>query len=313
MNLLLPIVAFVVFPGFVFTAVVGLLSTWIDRKVTARIHARVGPPWYQPFVDTVKLLGKETLVPEGAKRAGFLLAPLLGLAAVTLASTILWSGAVNMPWRTSFVGDLIVIIYLLIMPSLAIIMGGSASGNPFGAFGASREMKLVMAYELPFLLAIFTAVYKMGGMLKIDEIVAYQATNGAVMQNISCIIAFIVSLLCIQAKLAYVPFDMPEAEQEIIAGPFTEYSGAPLAAFKLTRAMMLFTLPVFLVTVFMGGFTWSGWSILWGILKYVGILVFIILVKNTNPRLRIDQAVRFFWLPWTILAVIGLALAILGY
>lgn len=310
MNFLFAILAFIV--GFIVTAVVGLISTWIDRKVTARIHARVGPPLLQPFYDVVKLLGKETLIPKGAKRAGFLLAPLLGLAGVTLASIILWSGIL---WHGpeppfSFVGDLIVVIYLLILPSLAIILGGSASGNPLGAVGASREMKLVMAYELPFLLAIFTAVYKLSGTLKIDGLVTQTAHP---IGSISGVIAFIVTLLCIQAKLAYVPFDIPEAEQEIIAGPFTEYSGAPLAAFKLTRAMLLFTLPVFLITVFMGAYASSGWlGILWGILTYVGILVFIILVKNTNPRLRIDQAVKFFWLPWTILAVIGLVLAIVG-
>lgn len=310
MNFLLAILTFIV--GFIITAVVGLISTWIDRKVTARIHARKGPPLLQPFYDVVKLLGKETLVPKSAKRTGFLLAPLLGLAGVTLASTILWSGIL---WHGSeapfsFVGDLIVVIYLLIMPSLAIIIAGSSSSNPFGAVGASREMKLVMAYELPFLLAIFTVVYKLDGILKIDGLVAQTAHP---IGSISGVIAFIVTLLCIQAKLAYVPFDIPEAEQEIIAGPFTEYSGAPLAAFKLTRAMMLFTLPVFLIILLMGAYASSGWlGLLWGVLTYVGILVFIILVKNTNPRLRIDQAVKFFWVPWTILAVIGLVLAIIG-
>jgi NADH-quinone oxidoreductase subunit H len=115
-----------------------------------------------------------------------------------------------------------------------------------------------------------------------------------------------------QAKLTLAPFDIPEAEQEIMAGPFIEYSGPPLAIFKLTRSMMLFTMPVFLITMFLGGLRFEGWSIFWSIVKYLLILVLIILVKNTNPRLRIDQALRFFWLRLLPLALIGFVLALLG-
>jgi NADH-quinone oxidoreductase subunit H len=115
-----------------------------------------------------------------------------------------------------------------------------------------------------------------------------------------------------QAKLALVPFDMPEAETEIIGGPFIEYSGTPLAIFKLTRAMMLFTIPMFLVVVFMGGVSLSFPSIIWGVLKYVLLLVIIVLIRNTNPRLRIDQAVKLFWGPITILAVAAVILAFMG-
>ena len=97
-----------------------------------------------------------------------------------------------------------------------------------------------------------------------------------------------------------------------MAGPFIEYSGPPLAIFKLTRSMMLFTMPVFLITMFLGGLRFEGWSILWSIVKYLVILVLIILVKNTNPRLRIDQALRFFWLRLFPLALIGFVLALLG-
>ena len=99
---------YLIFPGFLFTAVAGLLATWVDRKVTARVHWRVGPPWYQPFADTVKLLGKEVLVPAGAKSTGFLIAPVIGLAAATLASTILWMASLYP--ESSFVGDSIVVL-----------------------------------------------------------------------------------------------------------------------------------------------------------------------------------------------------------
>ena len=126
-------------------------------------------------------------------------------------------------------------------------------------------------------------------------------------------IAAIIILLSIQAKLSFVPFDIPEAETEIIAGPYVEYSGSALAVFKLSKAMMLFTMPVFLVIMFMGGIRLNPpISILWGILKYVALLVIIVLIRNTNPRVRIDQAVRFFWGPVTLIAAAAAILALLG-
>lgn len=301
---------FIVFPGLLFTAGVGLLTTWVDRKVSARVQWRVGPPWYQPFADMLKLLGKEIVIPEGARRTGFLLAPLAGLAAVGVVSTMLW--LTNMRGE-GFVGDLIAVIYLLTIPSLGMIMGASASSNPLSSVGASREMKLILAYELPFVIAIFTAVTKASPMtLKLTGLLQYQGANGVLLGNASCIIAFIVTILCVQAKLTYAPFDIPEAETEIMDGTHLEYSGAALAAVKLTQAMMLFTLPILLITVFWGGLSLTGWGLVYTVVKYLIIVTVIVLIKNTNPRVRIDQAVKFFWGPVTVLAIIGMVLAIAG-
>ncbi|MFB0527799.1 MAG: complex I subunit 1 family protein [bacterium] len=301
---------FIIFPGFLFTALVGLLVSWIDRKVTARVQWRVGPPILQPVYDFVKLLGKETIAPQAGSKLTFLLSPIFGLAAVTIVSTLLWLVMI-FPEKT-FVGDLIVVIYLMTIPSISIIIGGFASGNPLASLGASREMKMILAYELPFILAIFTPVIKAQGIIRLGDLLQYQWTNSIFLNSWSGFIAFVVAIICMQAKLALVPFDIPEAETEIIAGPYIEYSGAPLALHKLTRWMMLFVVPMFLVIMFMGGIVFSGWHILWGILKYVFLLVLIILIRNTNPRLRIDQAIKFFWGPMTILAVIGVILAFLG-
>ncbi|MFA4843660.1 MAG: complex I subunit 1 family protein [Candidatus Margulisiibacteriota bacterium] len=298
------LLATLIMPGFLFTAVMGLLATWVDRKVTARLQYRVGPPWFQPFADVAKLLGKETMVPEGASRLVFLGAPLLGLAAVTFVGTMLWT--LNVDRSASFVGDLIVLIYLLTLPSLAVIIGASASRNPLAALGASREMKLILAYELSFILAVFTVVLKTGTLL-IGGIVNYQAVHGLTITSLSGAIAFLVALLVIQAKLGAVPFDIPEAEQELAGGAFIEYSGPALAVFRLTRAMLYFILPSLLVTLFLGGID------VWFIVKYIAVLTLVILIKNTNPRLRIDQAIRFFWGPVTVVAMIGFALALAGW
>ncbi|MEW5816431.1 MAG: complex I subunit 1 family protein, partial [Spirochaetota bacterium] len=201
------IFAFLVFPGFIFTVVAGLFSTWIDRKVSARVQWRVGPPLGQPVYDVLKLLGKETLLPEKGNRTLFILAPILGLSAVTIVSTILWLANVG---EVSFVGDLIVVVYLLILPSISVMLGGLSSANPLAATGASREMKLILAYELPFLICLATVIVKSGLSIKLTEIAGIP-----VIGSISGVLAFLISLFCIQAKLGFPPFDIAEAETEI--------------------------------------------------------------------------------------------------
>ncbi|MFH1889238.1 MAG: complex I subunit 1 family protein [Candidatus Omnitrophota bacterium] len=297
---------YLIFPGFLFSTCIGLIAGWIDRKVTARIHWRVGPPWYQNFVDIVKLLGKETIIPEGAAKLTFLLAPLLGLLSTALVATIL-GVTVRLPLE-SFVGDLIVVLYLLIIPAISIIIGASSSRNSLASVGASREMKLVLSYELPFILSIIAVIIKSAASIQLGSILNHQINFGSNLASWSGALAFIVTILCMQAKLGFVPFDMAEAEQEIMAGSYIEYSGLPLAIFKLTRALLLYTIPLLLIILFWG----SNLTPLALIGKYVALLVIIILIKNTNPRLRIDQALRFFWGPVTAIALIAVVLALFG-
>jgi NADH-quinone oxidoreductase subunit H len=296
--------AFLIFPGFLYSAVLGLVSTWVDRKVTARVQWRVGPPFLQPFYDFLKLMGKETLLPVSANRVVFLAAPVVSLAAVTLVSTILWLANLT---GSAFIGDLIVVVYLLLLPSLFLILGGMASGNPLATTGASREMKLILAYELPFLICLAVVILKSGLGISLASV-----SRSPIVTSISGALAAVVSLLCVQAKLGFTPFDVAEAETEIMAGPYIEYSGAPLALFKLAQAILLFELPVFLITVFLGGIHLRGWGILWFVLEYVAILALIVVIKNTNPRIRIDQAVRFFWRYLTPTAFAAFLLAAIG-
>ena len=297
-----PLFWFLIFPGFIFSSFVGLLLTWVDRKVTARIQWRVGPPIYQPFADFLKLLSNETMIPNGASKLLFLLAPILSVAAMTAVGAMIFT--MNFFPSQSFLGDLIVLIYLLAFPPLATIIGASASKNPLSAVGASREMTLYFGYELPFITAIIIAIIKAGGAIRIGEIVSYQQISGPILYSFSGIIATIVVLLSMQAKLGYVPFDMAEAEQELMAGVYTEYSGFALALFKLSKAMMLFLLPCLIITLF-----WGGLSSFWAILKFLIFVILVILIKNTNPRLRIDQALKFFWVGVMPLAIIGIILA----
>lgn len=303
-------ILYLILYGFILTAVIGLLASWIDRKVTARVQYRVGPPILQPLIDIIKLLGKETLIPNNVSTITFLGAPLVGVGSAILVSTILWINNINL--NQAFVGDLIVCIYLLTMPSLSIIMGGFASGNPLASIGASREMKLILSYELPFILAISVPVIKSGYSIRMGEIIAVQIQNGAFAMSYSGVLALIVGVLCVQAKLGLVPFDIAEAETEIVSGPLVEYSGAGLALYKLMKNMLLFILPFFLIILFMGGLRFNGIDILYSALKVVGLVALITVIRNTNPRVRIDQAVRFFWGPVTAIAIIAVILAYKG-
>jgi len=310
MDILKPLFYLLIFPGLLFTAVLGLFFMWVDRKVTALIQSRIGPPWYQCYADIGKLLYKQVIIPEGSNRLSFVSAPLLGLAGISLAGGIIWM--VNINRNVSFVGDLIVVMYLLVLPSLALIIGGAASRNPFSSVGASREMTMVFAYELPFILAIVTSVIKARSVV-FEDIIAYQLHNGAMIASASGVFASIVFFICMLAKLCYLPFDIPEAESEIIGGTLAEYSGSLLAIFKLTNAMMLLILPLFLITLFLRGIDFSSVAgILFLTLKYLIILTLVILVKSTHPRLRIDQALKFFLGPVTALAIISMILTMLG-
>ncbi|MGR8918383.1 MAG: complex I subunit 1 family protein [Gammaproteobacteria bacterium] len=297
-----------VFPGLLFTATAGLVTSWVDRKLTARVQMRAGPPLLQPFYDVGKLLIKETCVPAGGAVGLFLLAPLIGLAGVALASTILWRALID-PAAT-FMGDLVVLLYLLMMPALGTILGAFASQNPLASLGGSREIKLMIAYELPFLLAVLVPVIQ-GGSLRLGEIVS-QAPAAALPSGV---VALGVAVVCTQAKLALVPFDVPEAEAELSGGAYVEYSGPPLAMFRLTRAMMLFTMPVLLVALFAGGAVLAGGWLAWlgGAALWLVLLAIVIVLHNTTPRLRTDQAVAFLWGPVSAVAAVAVVLAAIGW
>jgi NADH-quinone oxidoreductase subunit H len=282
----------------------GLVASWIVRKVSAVVQYRIGPPVLQPFYDVMKLMGKETLIPQDSQQAVFIAAPLVGLAGALVLAIILLRTALT---QEPFGGDIIVAIYLMVLPSLALIFGSSASASPHAAIGTSREMKLVMGYELPLVLAFVVVIIKTGGTLNLAAIGA-----NATVFSISNMLAFLVALLCVQAKLGFVPFDIAEAETELGSGVLMEYSGPLLAVWKVMQAALLVVLPLFLVMVFLGGFGTGLAGALAGIGKYVVVLVLIILIKNTNPRVRIDQAMKFFWVYCGLALVVAVALAIIS-
>jgi len=318
MNILEVLFYLLVFPGLAFSSNVGLFFSWIDRKLAAKLQYRIGPPLYQPWADMIKLCAKELIIPDQAHRFWFILAPLISLSAMIIAPLIL--PIIYTPAPLNFVGDIIVLLYLIALPVLAAMIAGWASANPYASIGAQREVVQLFSYELPLLVSIFTIVLSIQPFsLRIDDIVSWQFAHGPFLFKVSGLLAFIVAFFATQATLTLAPFDIPDAKTEIVAGPYTEYSGAALMLFRLSQSTRLFILPWFLSTIFLGGlivdFTNSTTIALTSViatLKLLGVLIALSVVRLINPRVRIDQLLRFFWLPLTVVAFIGLLLAYYG-
>jgi len=303
---------FLVFPGLLFAAVIGAFLSWFDRKITARVQFRKGPPLLQPFYDFFKLLlVKETILPKQGSALIFLLAPVFAVFGATMAGVFILLPLLNI--TTGFRGDLLVIFYLLTIPSFSYIIGALASANPLAAVGGSREMKLILSYELTFLLVIAGIIMKSAQHFDLYTIIHTQQASHPFIGSISGVLLFIVGIFCIQAKLAFVPFDMPEAETEITDGMFIEYSGSAYALIKLAKYIKLFILPALLIAVLMNGFRLDGIHLLWAVLKVLAVVLIITLIRNTNPRIKIRQAIRFFAIWMNLLAVIALILIEFGY
>ncbi len=302
---------FFIFPGLLFAATIGAFLSWFDRKITARVQFRQGPPLLQPFYDFFKLLlVKETILPKQGSPLIFLLAPIFAVFGATMAGVFILLPLFNI--TTGFRGDLLVIFYLLTIPSFSYIIGALASGNPLAAIGGSREMKLILGYEMTFILVIAGVIMKCGQNFDLYTIIQTQQDGSPFIGSISGVILFIVGIFCVQAKLGLVPFDMPEAEAEITDGIFIEYSGAAYAMIKLAKYMMFFILPAFIVALLMGGFNLHGINILWAVLKVLAVVLLLTLIRNTNPRVKIKQAINFFMIWMNLLAVIAIVLIAFG-
>lgn len=302
---------FFVFPGLLFAGAVGGLLSWFDRKVTAWVQFRRGPVLLQPFYDFLKLLlVKETIVPAKGSVLTFLSAPVAGLFGASISAVFVLLPALGI--TSGFRGDIIVIFYLLTIPSISWVIGALASGNPLAAVGASREIKLLIGFELTLLLIFAAVIMKSGMSISLYEIIARQQESGALIGSLSGVLLFIALIFCIQAKLGLVPFDIAEAETELSEGAFIEFSGPPYAIIKFTKYIMLFVLPALAGALLLGGLPVGGISVLWSLLKILAVVLLLTLIRNTNPRVKVGQAMRFFLIWMNALVVIAIVLSYLG-
>lgn len=281
-----------IFPGFIFLIIFSLAAEFIDRKIYARLQNRVGPPWFQPLADFIKLLAKEDIVPAESNPKMFKVAPIFALAAAICAFLYIPL------WKTdslfSFNGDVIVVLYLLTLPTLAFFIGGWYSTSLYSRIGSVRCLTQLFAYEVPLFMGILASALLANTWSLKEMAVFYTAHPWFWAFNL---LGFSVSLISLLGKLEKVPFDIPEAETEIVAGGFTEYGGRMLAFLRMTLDVELITGSALLALVFFPfGLNLNptvGFIIF--IIKILFIVSLIALLRTVVARLRIDQMINFCW------------------
>ncbi len=294
--------------GVILVATVPLLwiifSIWLERKIAGRIQDRVGPnrtgPYglFQSIADLGKLLTKEDITPDGADRPIYNIAPLLSVA----SSVLVWA---VIPFSRQLIGaDLnIGALYFAAVGSLgtlAIMLAGWSSNNKYALLGAFRVTAQLISYEIPMVLAILVPVL-LAGTMGMQGIVEGQNIWYIFVAPISAFIFFTSSL----AEAGRSPFDLIEAESELVAGYNTEYSGMKFGMFMAAEFMHAFTISVLTTILFLGGWRGPGANIegVVGVLIGVGYLLVkslivyfvVMLIRNTVPRVRIDQMMSFNW------------------
>ncbi|MDD1712355.1 MAG: NADH-quinone oxidoreductase subunit H [Methanoregulaceae archaeon] len=287
------------FPGFFFLFIYALFLSYVDRKIAARMQQRIGPPIFQPFADFIKMLGKEVINPHGVDWRVFDAIPLIALAAVMTAFLYV---PVTGASPLAFPGDLVVVLYLMALPTIALFLLGWLSRNIFSAMGGVRAVTQLFIYEVPFFLALLTPAI-MAGSWSISEIVRWQQHN--LWLVIFQPIGFIVAIVGLQAKLERTPFDIPEAETEIVAGPWTELTGRRLALMHLTTEVSLVVGSALIAALFLGGpmLPWTlsppwlngaiGFCLF--LAKTLAILFVLSSITVATGRLRIDQLNDIGW------------------
>jgi NADH-quinone oxidoreductase subunit H len=279
-----------------FVMVNALFLVWLERKVSAGFQQRLGPmevgPWglLQTFADALKLMGKELITPKAVNKKVFLIAPVIAfLPAPLLIAAIPIADGLG-------ISDLNVgAVYVLAISNIALIgifMAGWSSNNKYSLLGAMRAVAQNISYEIPMLLSLMCVIL-IAGSMKLSDIVAAQHTLPfLVLQPV----AFLVYFICSVAESNRTPFDIPEAESELVAGYHTEFTGMRFALFFLGEYTQVFVLSAVVTLLFLGG--WNGpflpgW--VWFFLKTYFIIFIVMWLRWTYPRLRSDQLMNFNW------------------
>lgn len=290
-----------IYPGIAYMVALALFLEWLDRKFVAKLQNRVGPYYagpgglLQPLADFIKLLTKESIVPAGADSPLFTLCPVAAFVVVTIAASFVPMTATRGLLSTE--GDAIAVLACVTVYLLLVYTAGAASSSRYSLVGAVRAAHMLLGFELPLMLSSL-GVSALAGSFKLSEIAARGAWRAPWLH----IVGFAIFLIAAEAELDRLPFDIPEAEQEIVSGWLVEYSGWRLALFRLTKDMELLLLSGLAVTLFLGGPLGpappSAEHLLYPLyfLAKTAFVVFLLsLIRAASARIRLDQFVALCW------------------
>lgn len=293
-----------------FIAVSAMFLIWWERKVSAHIQSRLGPMrvgWHgalQPIADTVKLLLKENIVPARADKMVWWLAPFFAVVPSVMVFVAIPFG------KNLIVKDLnIGVLYIMAVSSicvLGIFMAGWGSNNKYSLLGGMRSAAQIISYEIPLILSMIIVCLHTGS-LSMEKIVAAQSGHWYILHP-TLLLAFVIYMISATAEVNRVPFDIPEAESELVAGFHTEYSGMKFAMFFVGEYTNVFIVSAIATTLFLGG--WHGPilpPVAWFLIKTYGIVTVLMWVRWTFPRVRVDQLMGFAWKVLTPVSFLNLA------
>jgi NADH-quinone oxidoreductase subunit H len=312
--------AILVFIGGVF----GMLYRGIDRKLVARMQGRVGPPIVQPFRDVQKLLMKENIIPDGAISWLFNAAPFLAL--ISTGSLLLFIPLFGQLALLERYGDVILVLYLLIIPSLAFVVGGFASSSPYATVGAQREMIIMMSYEAPLAVVVLGIAWRISQVADanpflMSTVAQYPIWNLLGPVGIVGALFMLLTLVVVTVgEAAKVPFDVAEAETEIAGGLLVEYSGRNLSLFYLSDVIKTFAMASLVVALFipynLSPALGVGAALAAGIIDglfflvkvFAVMFVSVSLIRAGMARFKISQASTVYVIVMTAIALVGMLL-----
>jgi len=305
-----------VFPGLIFLLILAFFYEWIDRKFFARVQNRIGPMMagpaglFQPLADFLKLVSKEDIVPAACEKVLFDATPIfyfaLPLTALFLVPIATQTALV------AFEGDLIFMMFIFTLIVITVFLAGWSSMSRFGIIGAVRSALQMLSYEIPLALAMIGPAIA-AGSLSISTIAQWQSNHaswGLWLQPIG----FGTAIVCMLAELEFVPFDIPEAETEIVAGWRTEFSGRKLALFKLGRDLELVLASALITSLFLGGAQQVGAipPTVMFLAKTIPVILLFSFLRSIFARLRIDQMTSGMWKYLLPIAILQLLLILFG-
>jgi len=306
---------FTTFPGFTFAAIFStVFMVWVERKFIAKVQLRVGPEYagrfegiLQNFADLFKLLFKEMLIPNDVDKAVFVAIP---LALMFISGSLL---ALVPLGPTTFIADppigAIFVFAIISFTPLVVMLAGWASNNKYSLLGSLRALHQMVAYEIPMILSVLGVVVLSGSLDLVKIVYAQSGVWFILFQPLGAIVFFI----CVLAELERIPFDLPEADSELVAGWQTEYGGMNFGIFQLATYIKFYALSGIFTTLFLGG--WYGPGPLppeaWFIAKTFVVMVAMMLPRAVLPRVRIDVLLRGGWTKLMLLAFVNLFVALL--